>query len=270
MDHDLLAPTRIVLLGAGMLAVVAGPILFLFPDDTGTYFAWHIGNALTPSFMGANYLAGAGAFLAARWNRWGPARVILPSIVVFAVTQLVATLLHLDVLDWSHPVAYAWLAVYIVSPIGAVAVLVMELRRSRLPVTTGVPLPSMASPLMILFAAASLLVGGMLFVAPDTMGDVWPWALTPLAGRIIGGWYLSAAALQIMLARAGRLEDALIGLGATVGVAVMQLAGAALNRDAFDGPSASVALYLMGYATLGLSAAGIWLAARRERSTARS
>ena len=58
---SLLTSTRIVLWGAGALAVVAGPVLFLFPDDTGSYFAWKIGNPLTPNFMGANYLAGAGA-----------------------------------------------------------------------------------------------------------------------------------------------------------------------------------------------------------------
>src|SRR6266516_422407 len=92
--------TRIALYGAGVLAVVAGPVLFLFPHDTGSYFAWKIGNPLTPNFMGANYLAGAGAVWAARTNRWSVTRVIMPAIIVFGVSQLVATVLHTDILKW--------------------------------------------------------------------------------------------------------------------------------------------------------------------------
>src|SRR5205814_1630667 len=123
--------TKIVLYGAGALAVVAGPVLFFFPDDTGSYFAWKIGNSLTPNFMGANYLAGAGAVWAALINRWSVARVIMPAIVTFGLTQLVATLMHLDILKWDHPTAWAWLIVYIVSPIGAIWVAVAEERRYR-------------------------------------------------------------------------------------------------------------------------------------------
>jgi hypothetical protein len=128
---SLLTPTKLVLYGAGALAVIAGPVLFFFPSDTGSYFAWKIGNALTPNFMGANYLAGAGAVWAALINRWSVARVIMPAIIVFGLTQLVATLLHLDILDWSHVTAFAWLIVYIVSPIGAIWVFVAEERRWR-------------------------------------------------------------------------------------------------------------------------------------------
>jgi hypothetical protein len=130
-EPSLLTATKLVLYGAGALAVVAGPVLFFFPDDTGSYFAWKIGNALTPNFMGANYLAGAGAVWAALINRWSVARVIMPAIIVFGLTQLVATLLHLDILDWSHVTAFAWLIVYIVSPIGAIWVFVAEERRWR-------------------------------------------------------------------------------------------------------------------------------------------
>src|SRR4026207_1233151 len=52
---------KLLLFGAGALAFVAGPILFLFPTQTEAYFAWTINHPLTPVFMGANYLGGLGA-----------------------------------------------------------------------------------------------------------------------------------------------------------------------------------------------------------------
>src|SRR5437899_7711210 len=180
-EPRLLTATRIVLWGAGALAVVAGPVLFLFPNDTGSYFAWKIGNPLTPNFMGANYLAGAGAVWAATLNRWSIARVIMPAIIVFGVTQLVATLLHLDIFNWSHPVAWAWLVVYIVSPIGAIWVFVTEERHPHRQATPrGPAIPTVARIVLAGFAATSAAVGLALFIAPTSVGAHWPWSLTPL------------------------------------------------------------------------------------------
>jgi hypothetical protein len=262
---SLLTPTKLVLYGAGALAVIAGPVLFFFPSDTGSYFAWKIGNPLTPNFMGANYLAGAGAVWAALINRWSVARVIMPAIITFGVTQLVATLLHLDILDWSHPVAFAWLIVYIVSPIGAIWVYVLEERRWRREGEEGRPIPSPARMILLGFAVASGVTGLALFIAPTHVGDIWPWSLTPLTGRVIGGWYLSGAALQWMLSRTRDVETARVGLLATIGVTALQLLGALLNNDHFDGPSWAVALYVGYSAVLGLVAAAIWAPALMQR-----
>jgi hypothetical protein len=266
---SLLTTTKVVLWGAGALAVVAGPILFLFPGDTGSYFAWKIGNPLTPNFMGANYLAGAGAVWAARINRWSVARVIMPAIIVFGVTQLVATTLHTDIFKWSHPTAWAWLVVYIVSPIGAIYVFVAEERRYRAPESrSGRAMPPWARSAMLAFAAASAVVGLALFIAPTDVGQHWPWSLTPLTGRVIGGWYLSGAMLQWMLSRTRDVETARVGLLATVSVTVLQLLGALLNHDHFDGTSWSVAVYLGYSAVLGLTAASLLAPALLRRAPA--
>jgi hypothetical protein len=265
-ESPLLQTTKVVLWGAGALAVIAGPILYLFPDDTGSYFAWKIGNPLTPNFMGANYLAGAGAVWAARLNRWSIARVIMPAIIVFGVTQLIATLLHLHILNWSHPVAWAWLAVYIVSPIGAIWVFVTEERRyHRSETPRGPAIPSVAKIALVGFAAASAAVGLALFIAPTDAGAHWPWSLTPLTGRVVGGWYLSGATLQWVLSRTRDVETARVGLLATIAVTVLQLLGALLHHSHFDGPSRAVAVYVAYSALLGLTAASAWAVARQRR-----
>ncbi len=268
--------TIIVLWGAGALAVVAGPVLFLFASDTGSYFAWKIGNPLTPNFMGANYLAGAGAVWAARLNRWSIARVIMPAIIVFGVSQLLATLLHLHILNWSHPTAWAWLVVYIVSPIGAIWVFVAEERRyrsetrhrSESPSSRGRPIPPGARAALLCFAAASAAIGVALFIAPTDVGAHWPWSLTPLTGRVIGGWYLSGAALQWTLSRTDTVETARVGLLATTAVTALQLLGALINKGHFNGPSWSVAVYLGYSILLGLAAASVWAPALLHRTPA--
>jgi protein-S-isoprenylcysteine O-methyltransferase Ste14 len=56
----------------------------------------------------------------------------MPAILVFGLSQLVATLIHLDILDWSHPTAEAWLAVYIISPIGVAVVMFRQERGAAL------------------------------------------------------------------------------------------------------------------------------------------
>ena len=260
-EPPLRAATKVVLYGAGALAVIAGPVLFLFPADTGSYFAWKIGNPLTPNFMGANYLAGAGAVWAALINRWSVPRVIMPAIITFGVSQLVATLLHIHIFKWEHPTAWAWLIVYIVSPIGAIWVYVVEERRWRRVAGEGRPIPPLATKALLGFAVASAVVGLGLFVAPTHVADIWPWSLTPLTARVIGGWYLSGAVLQWMLFRTRDVATARVGLLATVGVTVLQLLGAALQHSHFNGPSWAVALYVAYSAVLGLLAAAMLLPA---------
>ena len=146
MDKPLSVFAKLVLIGAGGLAVVAGPILYLFPNDTGSYFAWEIANPLTPVFMGASYFAGIGNIIAVRVNRWSLARVQLPAILMFTLTMLVATLLHIPIFNWAHPVAWAWLAVYVVSPIGAVIVILQGGRGFTAPEFDGQRLPALFSP----------------------------------------------------------------------------------------------------------------------------
>jgi hypothetical protein len=266
---SLLRQTTIVLWGAGALAVIAGPILFVFPGDTGSYFAWKIGNPLTANFMGANYLAGAGAVWAAQLNRWSIARVIMPAIIVFGVSQLVATLLHIHIFNWSHPVAWAWLVVYIVSPVGAVWVFVAEERRHhRSESSAGRSIPPAARIALTVFAAVSAAVGLALFISPTGVGAHWPWSLTPLTGRVIGGWYLSGATLQWVLSRTRDVETARVGLLASVAVTALQLLGALINKDHFDGTSWSTAVYVGYSAVLGLAAASVWAPSLLRRAPA--
>jgi hypothetical protein len=258
MEKQLSLAAKLLLLGAGGLAFVAGPILFLFPTQTESYFAWTINHPLTPVFMGANYLGGLGALWTVRTNRWSVARVQMPGIFAFAVTQLFATLMHIPIFNWSHPIAWAWLLVYVTSPVAALLVYLAMERGYKPPRNSGTPIPSSFSSILQAFAAVSAILGiGLIlwpffYTAPDQGSIVpwWAWKLTPLTARVAGGWYLAAATLYYTIARQRAMDTIGPALLALMIVTATQLLGALIWRSAFDGSPLLIALYLINSITV--------------------
>jgi hypothetical protein len=267
MDKSLTLFAKAVLAGAGGLAVVAGPILWLFPEQTATYFAWTIKHPLTPIFMGANYFGGIGAVWAILTNRWSVARVLVPGIFVFAVTQLLATLLHVPIFNWAHPVAWAWLFVYLSSPGAAALVYILGQRNYHPPAPSRPLLPLIFNLGLLAMAVVSLVVGVGLILWPalfssQSPADVvawWPWSLTPLTARVIGGWYLAAATLQLTLAWQRSIDTARVGLFGLMVVTFLQVVGALRYGGAFDGPVLSAMLYLLNAIGVFMFSALTWM-----------
>lgn len=251
MDKPLTLFSKLVLLGAGGLAIVAGPVLYFFPYNTETYFAWTIAHPLTPVYMGASYFAGIGNLIAIKENRWSLARVQMPAILAFTITMLIATLLHIPIFNWSHPIAWAWLAVYVFSPIGAIIVMLQQERGFTTPEFDTQTLPASFSTVIKVLATFNLVIGFALFFLPSIVSAYWAWSLTLLTSRVVGGWYLSSVALLWMLAGQKTLHTARIGLIANVLVTALLVLGAFLHFDNLDGPSISIWGYLILNITLG-------------------
>jgi hypothetical protein len=253
MEKQLSLSAKLLLFGAGALAFVAGPILFFFPTQTEAYFAWTINHPLTPVFMGANYLGGLGALWALRINRWSVARVQMPGIFVFAVTQLLATLLHIPIFNWSHPIAWAWLFVYVTSPVAALLVYRAMEKDYVAPADRSQSVPDRFALIFQTFAVISALFGigliiwPFLYSAPNQGSAVpwWAWKLTPLTAHVAGGWYLAATTLYYTLSRQrtiGTTGPALLALMIVTGT---QLVGALIWLKAFDGSPIFIFLYLL-------------------------
>jgi hypothetical protein len=277
MDKSLSTFAKLLLIGAGGLAVVAGPILFFFPDKTASYFAWTIKNPMTTLFMGANYFGGIGAIWAMFSNRWSVARVLLPGIFVFAITQLLATILHVPIFNWSHPVAWAWLFVYISSPIAAVIVWIQMENHFR-PSTIQYPaLPRGFKPITLIFAIVNGITGLALWLWPavfppsEAFGAVpwWAWSLTPLTARVIGGWYLASTALFITLSRLHPTEGIRVALFGVACATGLELLGAGLHAGTFNGLIVVVGLYLLNAAAvLGFALFNLFRLGKRAAVTA--
>jgi hypothetical protein len=253
VEKQLSFAAKLLLFGASGLAFVAGPILFLFPTQTETYFAWTIKHPLTPVFMGANYLGGLGALWALRLNRWSVARVQMPGIFVFAITQLFATLLHIPIFNWHHPVAWAWLFVYVTSPIATLLIYLAMEKDYTPPANRISSVLGRYAVIFQTFAVISALLGiGLIlwpffYTAPDQGSTVpwWAWKLTPLTAHVAGGWYLAAATLHYTLSRRHAVDaigPSLLGLMIVTGT---QLLGALIWMKAFDGSPVFIVLYLL-------------------------
>jgi hypothetical protein len=229
---------RWLLVGAVALVVVAGIPLFFLSASTEQFFAWTIQPPLSAAFLGAGYWSVAWAVvLALREREWTRIRVIVPAVTLGVSLILLATLLHLDRFHFTSSIitaqiwAWAWLVLYAV----LVLALLVALWQQRQ--VTGVELPrqrELAPWLRYAMAGLGLvmlLIGVGLIVAPTSVGQFWPWQLTPLTGRMAGAWF---TAIGLAIVTAARENDyARIYVAAATGIiyAGLQLVNIARYPD---------------------------------------
>ncbi len=188
--------SRLILFGLVLpLLFIAGLQLFILSEQTDTYFAWTFASPLTAAFMGAGYWSAMfHAYTGARAKAWAYVRSSMPAALTATTLLTLTTFLHLDKFHLDSPllitrfVTWVWIAVYVVvPPILAIAWVV----QSRLPgakVKGQNPLPVWMRGGLALLAAFALLSSLGLFIVPEAMSALWPWAVTPLAARAISSW----------------------------------------------------------------------------------
>jgi hypothetical protein len=178
-----------------LLVTSVGVFTFVLATETERLFAWTINPPLTAAFLGANYFAAFFlALFAARERIWAYAAIAYAVSVVFTSTTLFATLLHVDRFNFDNVNGWLWTIVYVTVP---PYLLLVGFRQLRLPgddPPKTAPIPGWLVVLVSVQAAIALVVGVLLFVAPSTADDIWPWPLTPLTSRTVAAWSLALAA----------------------------------------------------------------------------
>jgi hypothetical protein len=189
---------RWMLLIASGLVFVAGIQLFVFSEQTDTFFAWTIDPPLTAASLGAAYWASCALeFFASTKRTWAHARIAVPAVLIFTGLTLVVTLLHLDRFHLNHPdlitrgAAWAWLLVYAVVPPLMSVLLLLQLRAPGGDPPRRDLLPGWMRGMLFFYALVLLLLGMALLLIPQQVIGLWPWSLTPLTGRAIGAWALA-------------------------------------------------------------------------------
>jgi hypothetical protein len=218
-DDRVLPETRWAALGLIPFLLGGFALLYLWPDDTARLFAWTIQPRFTPLLMGSGYLMGAYFFSqvyqAHAWHRVGAG---FPAIATFATAMCLATLLHWDRFNHSHPAFWAWLVLYLVTPFLVVALYLrnkatdpgaLEAHDTAIPTRVRRGLAGVA--------IANMTAGLILFVFPDFAAHLWPWHLTPLTAQVVGGWLAALPGVGgLMLALDGRWSSARILVRASV------------------------------------------------------
>jgi hypothetical protein len=259
--RPLVPAMRVLLYVAAVLVLLAGFQLFVFTGRTDTYFAWTIVNPLAAAFLGGAYWASfAIEGLAARQALWANARIAVPTVLVFTVLTLAATLNHLDKFHLGSEfgagtriVTWAWIAVYALVPVLMLIVLVVQARTPGSDPPRAAVLPGWLRGLLVVQAVGLFGLGVALFAVPDQAASLWPWKLTTLVAQATGAWLISlgvAAGHAVLERSARRLRPAAVGY---VLLVVLQCIALARYPHPFAWGSASGIVYLIVLAAMLLT-----------------
>ena len=253
---------RWVFLVGSFLVFVAGWQLYVLSEQTDKYFAWHIKNPLTATFLGGFYFtAMLMALPSARERYWGRARIGIPGVIAFLWLTLIATLLHLDQFHLDHGgtfarvAAWAWLIVYVAVPSADTLVLFRQLKQPGADPPRARPLPSWYRTLLLAQGALAVGVGAVLFLAPSTSGVLWAWTLTPLTSRASAAWLVGVGITLITGWWENDWNAIRPGVIAYTGLGVLQFVALARFGDLVEWGDPAAWIYVIVVASVMLAGA---------------
>lgn len=177
-DDRVLRTTRWVSVAVVPVLAAAFVILYLFPGSSMRLWGWMVCPHMPALVLGGGYLAGAYLFIrAARSHAWHEVAVGFIATTVFSSVLLLVTALHWDVFNHDHVSFWAWLALYVTTPV-LLPVLIVKNRRTD---------PIVLAPGDVLVPYRLRLVAGAggamqlgfatwVLLAPAAAARVWPWA----------------------------------------------------------------------------------------------
>ncbi len=188
-SDEILPLTKIVAAVIIPFLVAAFIILYFFPGESGRRFAWEIKPAMTAVWMGAGYLGGAYFFLRVLLDkRWHRVSAGFWAVTAFTWAMLLTTLLHWSRFDLNNLAFQIWLVLYVVTPF-LVPFVWWRNHFTSAGEAGDVVLPAFARGGMALIGVFMLVCCLICYIAPDVAISFWPWALTPLTARVMGGWF---------------------------------------------------------------------------------
>lgn len=176
------------LIEAFVLIVVGGALLFL-PSFVAPLWPWETG-PFNLRFFGAIYLASLIAVaMVLVFNRWAPARLVVPMIFVFTAIVLIVSLLYVGRFRLEWP-TWIWFLLYLALPINAAYYL--WLNRGQ-PPADPISLPAAWRIYMLIQMVVVGLYGLGILLAPITFSAFWPWELDDFHGRTYSALFFTGA-----------------------------------------------------------------------------
>jgi len=244
---------RLLLGGVAFAAGLTGVVLLVFPDTTDRYFSWGLGPPPLTSLIGGSYVASLFVFGWAVRRPWVETRGLVVGTLALTLPMLAVTFTHLDQFDLSRWQAWAWVALFLASPLSFGSVIAL---RWAIPVESG-PMPPPAHRLVAALLALGLgVLAVALWVDPVATGRILPFDLPPLGGRVLGCWCSFLAFLAGWAAVRRRREGRLSFLALAV-FAAGAFVGGVRSFDDLQPPGQRT-LYLV--ALVGLALVAAWAA----------
>jgi hypothetical protein len=268
-DDAVLPATRVLAIGIVPFLVVAFVVLYLFPQSTDRLFAWTITSTMTAMVLGAVYVGGAYFFVRAATARaFHPLNAGFAAVTAFATVMGITTILHWDRFNHDHVAFWLWAGLYFTTPFLVAGVWLANRRRMTRPAPGDVVVGRRAQWTIAAIGALALGFGTCFFVAPTSVDDLWPWAVTPLTARVMSAilalgvaaigvvWDRRWSAVRLML----QVESLMLGL---------ILLAAVRARDEFDTGAVSTWVFLIGFVGAFAGALGLWFVMDRRARTAK-
>ena len=250
--------------------VVAFILLYLFPNDTATHFAWTIKPTMTPLLMGGGYISGSYFFIRLiMGGKWHWFTLGFLPVTAFTWFMGLATFLHWEKFNHSHASFYAWLILYVVTPF-LVPILWFRNRVTDpgTPDASDVLISSNVRMAAGVVGATLLAIAMLLFIFPEVAINIWPWNLTPLTARVVGGLFALPGVAGLMCATDARWSAWRIVLQAIMLGVALTLLGALRAWSEFkqDNPMTWVFVIGMLLLLVCLGAIHVIMEARRRGS----
>jgi hypothetical protein len=273
-DDRILPLTRWVSLVIIFFLLAAFVILFFFPERTDTLFAWTIRPTMTAMMMGVGYVSGiyffSRLFTASKWHwfRHG----FLP-ITTFTWFMGLATLLHWDRFHHNHLSFFAWAGLYFLTPF--LVPYIWYRNRDTDPETPepgDVVVPPRLRQLLGMVGTVETALALFLFLLPSLAIQVWPWLLTPLTSRVVGGWFALHGVLGIVLSRERRWSAVRIMVQTQLITLALMLVAVVRAWPEFDRTNPITWIFILGttFWLLVLATAHYALDAQRHRPDQRA
>jgi hypothetical protein len=192
--------------------VVAFVILFVFPHKTELLFAWKIQPRMSAMMLGAAYAGGIYFFTGVlRSKEWHKVKVGFLPVTIFASLLGIATILHWDKFNHNHISFFAWAGLYFTTPF----IVIFTWLRNRNQDTgklsdKDTTIPYMARLVMGTFGIVTLTISIFLFLQPNVVISLWPWALTPLTARVMGAMFALPGLVGLGIASDTRWSAAIL------------------------------------------------------------
>lgn len=240
MTNVLSNTSRLLTYLNALLYVILGALLFIFPEQLASVFAWKVTGFMTMTIggwcLGNAWLAW---FAARRW-KWSLVYTTLIYLWMFGIGELLVLYLFRDKLKLEHPIAWLYFITLIVN-VATALIGIFELLRTR-PVsdstnTTGTTTSVQYTTLIffIVFVGFLGLYGCTAQLgAPGTNGGIFPEVMSLFTLRSFGVFYFCIAMAVVPFLRDRSLAPILHHSIASYGLILFITAAACIYIGVFD------------------------------------
>jgi hypothetical protein len=179
------------------------------PAPPPAIFSWELNPAPLASLIGGSYVASLLVFGIAAKKSWPEMRGLVAGTLALTLPMLTVTFFHLDVFDFGRVQAWAWVVLFIASPVSFG--IVLWLRRGTGAIG-GDPLGTPYRLVAGLLAAAFLVGAVALWWNPEEIARLLPYGLPPFGGRVLGCWSSFLAFLAGWSAWRARVDEVRVPL----------------------------------------------------------